>query len=1136
MEKSVIYAFNRHIINTRKILLKMKLVVLLTFLLSFQLSASVKSQNRVTLELKGVSYEQVLSEFKKQADIIIIYSNDEFDYSRKTDVSFRDLEVVEAVKSLLKGTNLTYKQSEEYIIIKPKQEIQKVSPPQPKDNKKKIIGSVMDSNGVPLPGVNIIVKGTTIGTITNMNGKFVIEVEAEAGNLLQYSFIGYKTVELPIDNNDVFDVEMLEDFSMLDQVIVSGVAMGTEKKKMSVSVAKVSSKDLTNVPQSSVSASLQGKIAGVSVVSGDGSPGSGSSIILRGATSLTGSQSPMILLDGMIMQGSLSDINVDDIESIEVVKGAAASALYGSRAGNGVIVVISKRGASLPDNTTKVTVRNEIGIQKVTNLLDLAEHHPYLLANDWQEVDTYTKYATVNYPTDYVSGYNPNIEGNRILLDNGMMTQPFRLYNDVQNEMFESGVSYTNFISVAAKLNQTNLYLSFENHNNEGILKETGGYDRQSFRINVDHAINSKIRIKASNNLILTENDMPGGGNEAFGRVVMMEPDVNLYQNNADGSPYNFAPNQWNQIVFNPLYELYNKSNVSEKTRFIGTYELSWILADWLSFKASYGIESQDYRRLAYTPKGMYTGIDGDGFSESPGYLDNYTSKIKNQNYRATLSFFDTWGDMEFNARLSYLSEDNHFETAGGYGRDFDFAGMPSFSIISDENMYFRDSYEDIKAENIFAIASFTFKDRYILDGLFRRDGSSLFGSEERWHNYYRVSAAYRISQDVKIPGIDELKIRGAIGTSGQRPVFSLQYETYSTVSGVYQKSTLGNKNLKPSESREIEVGIDMTFLKRFNLEATYSNTETSDQFLKVPLLVHQGGFPYQWKNAGTLETNTFEAMLHVNIINKKNLNWDLRFTFDKTKSEITKLDVPAYRTGPQSSFYIQEGEAYGIMYGRKFVHTLEQMQAQIPDGESITNYALNNEGFVIENGTEGTRNESPILLKDEQDNPITQKIGDINPDFRMGLTSSLSYKDFGFFMLWKWKQGGDVYNSTAQKMVNHNRHPMMDQFGKSPEAMKTIDYYLGLYNSQSINEFWIEDGTYLRLAEASVKYTLKGEKLGRLGKYVESVKFGIIGKNLLTFTNYSGYDPEVTFDGYAFDNTGYPNFTTYSFSVNIEF
>ncbi|MCG8412367.1 MAG: SusC/RagA family TonB-linked outer membrane protein [Bacteroidales bacterium] len=1086
-------------------------------------------QVKITIKSENISYKEAFVNIKQQSGKIIIYSDEDFDYDKKISLNFQNKSLQKALNIVLEKTPLISTIEKDYVIIhKRSRKAQEIK-------KERIISGVITSErGETLPGVNIKIKGTSLGTASNQDGKF--EITTNIGDYLVFSFIGYKTQEVRIGTDKTLTIILKEDCIVLDQIIISGVASGTERKKMSVSVAKITTSDLVQVPQSSISSSLQGKLAGVTVTSGSGTPGSGSSITLRGATSLTGNQAPMILVDGMIMQGSLSDINVDDVESIEVVKGAAASALYGSKAGNGVVVVTSKRGARLKSNTTKITIRNEVGIQKVENTIDMAKYHPYLLANDWQTVDTYTKYASVTYPDNYVTGYNSEIEGNRILLPTRMMTQPYRVNNDIQKEMFDNGINYTNFVNVASKLDRTNIYMSFENHNSEGVLKETGGYERQSFRLNVDHAITPKIKIKASNNFILTENDMPGGGNNAFAQVVMMEPDVDLKRANDDGTPYNFAPNHWNQIVFNPLYELYNRSNKLEKTRFLANYELNWILTDWMTFKSSYGVESQDYRKKILTPKGMYTGIDTDGFIESPGYLDNYSSKILNENIRATLSFFKTWNELDFNARVSYLFEDSHFESAGGYGRGFDFEDFPSFVIIPDENSYFRTRVEDIKAENVFAIASFTFKDRYILDGLFRNDGSSLFGKDERRHNYYRISGAYRISEDIKIPGVKELKLRGAIGGSGQRPSFEMQYETYKKVAGVYEKNTLGNRELKPSQSQEIELGMDVSFLKRFYLEATYSKTTTSEQFLKVPLLVNQYGFAYQWRNAGELETKTFEAMLQANIIKTDNLQWDMRFTFDKTSSKITKLDFPEYRTGPQSSFYIKEGEAYGIMYGRKFVRSIQQMREQLSENDNISNYKLNSEGYVIRANSQGTKNETPILVKDKNGNPVTEKIGDINPDFRMGISSDLAYKNFNFHMLWKWKQGGDLYNSTAQKMVNHNRHPIMDQYGKAPEKMKTIDYYLGFYDSQSINEFWVEDGTYLRLAEASINYTFTKDNLGKLGQYVNGIKLGIIGKNLLTFTNYSGYDPEVTSSGYAFDNNGYPNFTTYSFSVGIEF
>jgi len=1088
-------------------------------------------QQSVTVQ-QELTIKELFKLIEKQTDFDFFYSSSLNELENKVDLNLINTTVDVVLEAAFTNSDLEFTIKDKDVMIR------KNPNSVDQQQEKTVTGVVKDENGDTLPGASVVVKGSTTGVSTDFDGKYQINVSE--GQVLIFSFMGYTDNEVVVGASSIYDISMEPSSSVLDEIIVSGVASGTSKKKMSVSVAKVNSDALTQVPQSSVSSSLQGKVAGVTVTSGSGSPGSGSSLVLRGATQLAGSQSPMILIDGVIMQGALSDINVDDIESMEIVKGAAASALYGSRAGNGVVVITSKRGSRLNSGETTVTIRNEIGIQQVAKTLDVATHHAYLLAPDWQSVDTYTKYATVDYPTDYVTGWNPNIVGNRILMPNEMMTQPYRVNNDTQTDLFDNGLSYTNYVGVANRVNQTNLFISFENNSNQGVLKETGGYDRQSFRVNLDHAINENIKISASNNFIMTNNDMPGGGTSAFFSAAMMEPDVDLLRSNDNGDPYNFAPNHWNDIVYNPLYTLWGKSNISKKSRFMGNYEVNWKVFDWMSAKASYSVESQDYRRRAVTPRGMYTGIDNSTnpatLQGSIGYLDIYSSKILNQNLRATLSFNHSWDIVDFNGKLSYLAENNQFQSLGGYGRDFDFQDFNSSSIIKDENMYYREVITQEKAENLFAIASFVVKDRYIFDGLIRRDRSSLFGSDARTNNYYRVSAAYRISQDIELPGIQELKIRGAIGTAGQRPGFYYQYETYSNRSGQYFKSTLGNKGLKPSNSEEIELGLDISFLNMFTGEFTYSRTNTTDQFIKVPLLAHQGGYKYQWRNAATLKTNTIEAMVNAKVVSTSDWNWDLTLTFDRTRSEITELDVPEYQAGPQSSFFIREGESYGTMYGRKFVKTLSQMEKQLPTGGSISDYEVNSDGYVVLAGSQGTTNEMPILKSDADGNPVSEKIGDINPDFRMGLSSTLSYKNISFYMLWRYKQGGDIYNSTAQKMVNHNRHAMMDQYGKQPEEMKTFGYYQGFYDKQSINEFWVEDGTYVRLAETSISYRMGKSELGGLSKYISSINMSLIGKNLLTFSNYSGYDPEVTSNGYAFDNTGYPNFRTYSFSLAFNF
>ena len=1096
---------------------------------------SYVQQQSITVQ-EQLTIKELFKLIEKQTDFDFFYSSSIKELNNKVELNVVNQTVDKVLEAAFEGSDLEF-------TIKDKDVMIRKNPNSDQKEIKTVTGVVKDENGETLPGASVVVKGTRLGTSTDFDGNFTIE--AAVGDVIVFSFMGYTDAEIVVGAQDAYNVNMQPSSNVLDEIIVSGVASGTSKKKMSVSVTKVKADALNQVPQSSVSSSLQGKVAGVTVTSSNGSPGSGSGIQLRGATSLVSGSNPMILVDGVIMQGSLADINVDDVESMEVVKGAAASALYGSRAANGVVVIITKRGSSLKDGQTTVTLRNEIGMQQVAKYLDLAKSHVFELDPTWQDVDTYTKYKFVNYPAGYVGGWDPAISGSRKQKADGYMDLPYRVNNDLQTEMFTNGLSYTNYIGVGHRVNHTNLFISFENNADQGIVVETGGYKRQSFRVNVDHAISENVKISASNNYITTSNDKIPDGTSAFFNVLFMEPDVDLFAYNDNGQKYQYYPNHWSTQINNPLYDLSVKEANSTKTRFLGSYDLQWRFTDWLSFKGSYAVESQDYTNVLYTPKGSYVGMkyeDGEptGLVKSEGSYSKKTSKIFNQNLRATLNFSQSWGELDFNGKLSYLYEDNHFEYVIAQTGRLQLSNYPSLNYANQEDIQAYDNLEDVKSENYFAIASFVYMDRYIFDALYRKDGSSLFGENERWADYFRVSGAYRITKDFDIPGIDEMKIRGAYGTAGQRPQFHYQYETMTINNGIYSKQNLGNKDLKPAKSAELEVGLDIAFLERFNLELTYSLTNGTDQFINAPLMSAFGGFRYQWQNAAELKTNTFEAMFNAKLVSTEDWNWDMTITFDKTQSEITKLDVPGYRTGPRSAFKIAEGEVFGGMYGVDFVRTLDQMEAQLPTGGSIDDYVVNRDGVVVKKADIGTSDERAITLLDENGAEKEVKIGDINPDFRLGLNTTVSYKNFSVYMLWQWKQGGDIYNGTAQYLVRDNRHGMMDQMYNAPEDKKTVAYYQSLYDAQAVNGFWVEDATFVRLKEASLYYNLDKSSLGKVGNYIQNIRMGVVGRNLLTFTGYTGYDPEAGYSTggptYTFDNYGYPNFRSYSFSIELKF
>ncbi len=1004
-------------------------------------------------------------------------------------------------------------------------------------------------DGTTVPGASVFLAGTTLGTVTNIDGEFNLKIPEDAKTLV-VSFVGLKTTEVAIDSKTSFEVSLESDIFGLDEVVVSGVSSDTPRKKLSVSVGRVSEEDLKEVPASSAAGALQGKMAGVTVTASTGEPGSSSTILVRGATQISGSQNPLIIVDGVQMQGTLADINVDDIESIEVVKGASASALYGSQAGNGVVVVTTKRGKNLGSDETLVTIRNEYGVNRVSNSYDLADSHAFVLADDWQSTKTFTKFAGVTYPSGYTGGYG-DLDGNPTLKGDHYMDNPYGLYRDHQKELYTGSDFYTNYISIQNNSGNTNFLASFENYKSGGIVFDTDGYSRNSYRMNIDHRISDKLSVSASNLFVRAKQNYPGGDNKfnggVFFNLLLTSPDVNLLSPNPDGQPYAFIPDPWQATTENPLYNLWKKSDNLERDMFLGSYSVNYDITDALKFKAEYSFENSTRVNTEFQPFDTYTRGSGPyGFLYSEGLYYKYNSKSFSERAQANLFYSKRIGDINVRAKASYLYENEEYQSFSTTGYDFGVKKVPSFDAIKGNTT--ATSYQSqIVANNVFGILYLDYKDKYIFDGMYRYDGSSLFGENERWQSYYRVSGAWRITEDFKIDGIQEMKLRAAYGTAGQRPPFSAQYEVMEVDNGVATKEFKGNKDLKPSHTSEVEVGLDIDFLKKFSFSAVYAKGVTTDQFLEAPQASYANGWNRQWVNAGTLETNTFEVALNAQLVKTKDFSWNMNIVGDRSRNTITELNIPAYQTGPEGqeankAFYIREGETFGVMYGAHFLTSMDELAQQV---EFMTgtaaDYTLNSDGFVIAAGTEGTTDEAPIKQLDSEGKMDFTKIGDSNPDFKVGISSNLTYKKVTLYFLFDWKQGGDVYNKTAQWLTRDDRHGMMDQAGKAENAKKTIDYYKAFYDINDINDFWIEDGTYVKLRELSLSYSATNSDLTKIGlPFIKEAKLSVIGRNLLTFTNYSGFDPEVgTTDGtqiYAYDFMGYPNFKSFSASLELKF
>ena len=699
----------------------------------------------------------------------------------------------------------------------------------------------------------------------------------------------------------------------------------------------------------------------------------------------------------------------------------------------------------------------------------------------------------------------------------------------------------TNYVSVSGGDEKISTLFSFENYNNEGVLNETEGYKRTSIRANIDFNLSDNLKFSASNSFIKIDDLAPGVGAQGYRNITRLSPDSNLTYDNPDGQKYWFTPDPHESEIQNPLYGLATPTLGAKQSRFLGGYNLRYNISSVFTVELEYSFESDNYRYSDSDPYNTFqinSEEPGFGYSKGSLYQNNYYQLA--QKAQATLNYRQEFGAFDIKAKLSWLGEDLSYEQFSATGIDYLYAGLPTLDNFKGESITATGDKQAVRASNMFLIAGVTYKEKYILDGLVRRDGSSQFGADERYNNYSRVSAAWRITEDITIPGVQEMKINAAFGTSGQRPGFNWQYEQVSLSNGQLSSNRLkGNSNLKPSKSAETEIGLNVSFLDRFTFEAAHATTETSDQFMLVGLFSPaNAGKNRQWQNVGDLEATTIEASLKANVLNTQNMRWDIGVNYATTTNEIKALNAPQQQVGSDNLFLLKEGIEFGSMWGRSFVYDLATMSAQLPDGGSISDYSVNADGLVVETANIGSVDEAAIAKVDENGVAVFEQIGNQNADFRVGMTSNFSYKNIDFYMLWDWKSGGDIYNRNTQWNTISSRAGIVDQAGKPQNEKKTQNYYGSLYDVNRANKFWVEDGSFVKLREVAISYNFSKEMLART-KVIKNAKLSLIGRNILTFTDYTGWDPEVTNYSsgtqqyFSVDYGVYPTQTSYSLAVN---
>jgi TonB-linked SusC/RagA family outer membrane protein len=1065
-----------------------------------------------------------------------------------------------------------------------------------------VTGRVTNAQGQPEAAVLVRIEALNVGASTGADGTYRLVVPGariRPGQSVQLTATRAglatqtRTVTLSPGAELTQNFQMAAQIILLEDVVVTGTAGAVEARKVPFEVGQVTG-EMIQVPVTSAAGALQGKIAGATVVQGSGRPGSAPSILLRGPKSINAagrSQEPLYIVDGVILGASIADIDALDIEKIEVLKGAAAASLYGSRAANGVINITTRRGSRVPDDQVRYTFRSNYGRGEAPRTPDalLTQTHQFALGEDGRFV------TLGGAPCDWLTCPNLRLAGQRAPNPasansfNTFQTQqwPGQTYDQVA-ALFREGIFRQNAFSAEGRAGATNFHVSFSNSRDEGVLLGQEGLTQNNFRLNVDQAIRSNLSVSATAFYGRSTNDQfpETNGNPIFD-MTRMPAGINLFACEADptqdcrDNPQGLIirPHPANTESDNPVYALLMREFDTRRGRFLGSGSVRFSPVNWFDVDANASVDRLDRRDQDMRPKGFRTGTPSSTINEGTLFQHHVTTQAFNASLTGTFRL-DLRDNIHNRTQVRYLYEQNDVDETQTWGHSFRVADVPHFGNLDQSSMRGWSSLRPERADGYFAITNFDISDRYVIDALIRNDGSSLFGADNRRAWYYRLAGKWLVSEEpwFRAPGVDELGFRYSVGTAGGRPAFAAQYETFNVGGGSVSFGNLGNRELRPEYTREHEAGFDLGFLQnRATLGVTYANSQTRDQILPIPLPAYTGYFN-RTVNAGTLESNTWELSLDTRLIQRNNFSWTARVNYDRTRTEITELNVPEFRYGVPGQnlgnvFYARPGERLGTFYGLQFAQNCGHLPASIQD--QCDQFRVNDDGLLVWTGGAeigagrwgelaplNIQGASGMLTGLRWGHPFGGEcvdratgertdfcpLGKTLPDYTLSFSSTMSFGGLSLYGLIDAVQGFTVYNQPLQWAVFRSTAGIMDQTGKPEELMKPLSYYGALYGASGLrpsSEF-VEDGSFVKFRELSLRYAFGQSTLARVPgvSALDGLSFILSGRNLHTWTNYRGFDPEV---GKSTGETGssalgrvegyqYPNFRVWTLGVEVNF
>lgn len=1055
---------------------------------------------------------------------------------------------------------------------------------------KTLTGTVRDAIDVVI-GASVTVKGNNaVGTITDMDGNFTLSVPASAKELV-VSFIGYENQTVTIGSKTHFDVTLKESSVMLEEVVAIGYAK-VKRKDLTAATASVGGAELAKVPVTTAAQALSGKAAGVNVIQQSGAPGADIQITVRGGTSITQSSEPLYIVDGFQMENGLQNVDINDIETIDVMKDASATAIYGSAGANGVILITTKSGKS---GKTEVNYNGFVSFSKLGKKLDLLGVEDYvkyqyefqlLRGNEDSWAGIFG--SDVSSPDFYTGAYGriANEYGNRAGVD-------------WQDEVFGStGITQNHNVNISGGSEKTKYMLSYNYTGEDGIMAKHG-YEKNSIRAKINHELWKGVRFDFASSLQMTKVDGGGSLGGALKQTILQPVTGGIRWTNDQilnsdlGSLFDGIPGSSNYDTNNPI--ITNNAVTNQKFTRMATINvgLEIDIIKNLTFRTAASYQWKQIRSDYWDDGSTKTASSTNQSPYGYGYRNNseaYQWQITN-----TLNYsFDLNQDHHFTVLLGQETTYNESMNLNNEYRKFTDGNFGLNKVDMGIPYTWTSGKEREGQVSMFGRLSYNLKDRYLVNATIRADGSSKFARSNQWDTFPSISAAWRISEEAFMENtknyIQQLKLRAGYGVAGNNKIPNNMYATdygpgHYGIGGTdyityVPNTTLGNSGLIWEKTKTVNIGLDLSILNsRVNLGIDWYNNESANLLIKnrIP---SSTGYTHQYQNLGSIRNRGVEIVLNSTNIRTKDFTWSMDFNIAFNRSKVldiygeseTDNFIQDYES--RMGFKIEKGKPLGQFYGLVYdgIYTTDDFTQQA-DGT----YRLNPDvpylkGSNRDNVKPGDAKYKPTVGETDKDgNPVWSVndrtvIGNAAPKFTGGWNNTFTYKGFDLTIFMNFVVGNDVFNMSTQRFIGPylanqntiakmaNRFTLIDpQTGKESTDLtrlaalnpgqygKDIIWNISGNNKTAISDhssYYLEDGSYLRLNNITLGYTLPKQWVKNA--HISNARIYCTMNNIHTFTGYEGYDPEVSASSSALtpgiDNSSYPRSKSWVVGLNLTF